>query len=109
MITGTYERQYGRDDINYRTWYSDWAKLLAQTYTRPEIETRLGVTQCDLSKAAKVHHRAVSKSTSMTSNSQHRAQSRNVVAATGDLARALRGALEMHDLFPEYAKEAARK
>jgi hypothetical protein len=40
----------------------------------------------------------------MQSNSQRRAQARNVTAAAGQEAIYLRGALEIHTLFPEHAK-----
>ena len=99
-----YQRMYGRDDVNYQTWYSDWSKSLAKIYTKQEIEKSLGIAQVKLSDAARTHHNAVARSTSMTSNSQRRAQSRNVVAASGELAIALRCALEIHELFPEHAK-----
>ena len=43
----------------------------------------------------------------MTSQSQRRAQSGNVVAAAGEEKIAVRGALEIYDLFPEHTKEMA--
>lgn len=97
-------RQYGRDDVDYSTWYSDWMKRLAKTYTKAEIEKRLGVAADAVAKAARTHLRAVQATHSMSSQSQRRAQSRNVVAASGEERIALSGALEIHELFPEHAK-----
>lgn len=98
-----YERKYGRDDVDYHTWYSDWSKRLARTMTREQILHALGANQQDVGRATQAHLRAVQSTTSMSSNSQRRAQSRNVVAAEGEKGIALSGALEIHDLFPEHA------
>ena len=98
-------RQYGREDIDYATWYSDWMKLLARTKTRKELEQLLGIKTVEVKRASKAHLRAIEQSTSMQGRSQARAQAGNVVAATGDYKIALSGALEIYDLFPEYTKE----
>ena len=79
-------------------------KGLAKRMTRAEILRELGVASCESAKAAKAHHNAIARSSSMSSNSQRRAQARNVVAAAGEYKIALSGALEIHDLFPEHGK-----
>ncbi|MGN6206027.1 hypothetical protein [Humibacter sp.] len=98
------ERQYGREDVDYTTWYSEWARRLAKQHTADEIRSLLGQAGADVARAAASHGRAIAATTSMTSQSQRRAQTRNVVAATGEYRIALRGALEIHELFPEHAK-----
>lgn len=100
-----YERKYGRADVDYESWFSEWSKMLARRMTRSEILREMGVAQKETSRAAKSHHEAIKKTTSMSSNSQRRAHARNVVAASGEYHIALSGALEIHDLFPENAKE----
>lgn len=99
-----YERKYGREDVDYETWYSDWMKQLARRHTRVELERLLGIKSAEASKAAQSHLRAIQATTSMQSNSQRRAQTGNVVRAAGDYMIALNGALEIHDLFPEHAQ-----
>lgn len=59
----------------------------------------------DAQTSALQHLNAIAKSHSMSSNSQRRAQTRNVTAAAGDKAIAIRGALEIHELFPEFSKK----
>jgi hypothetical protein len=100
------DRQYGRDDVDYATWYSDWMRQLARSYTRGELERMLYGASSEAAHSARSHLRAVQRSTSIGSNSQARAQARNATAAAGDYGIALRGALEIHDLFPEHARGA---
>lgn len=104
----TNDRQYGRDDVDYETWYSSWAKQLAKNYTRAELEKRLGIASVAVANAARTHLKAIQATHSMSSQSRRRAQSRNTVAASGEEKMALRGALEIYDLFHEHTKEAAR-
>lgn len=104
MTTHT-TRQYTRDDVEYDGWYSDWMKQLARTMTRSEIETALGIVSVEVKVAARLHHNAIARTTSMQGNSQGRAQAGNVVAAKGEYKIALSGALEIYDLFPEHAKD----
>lgn len=98
------EIQYTRDDVDFETWYSAWMKQLAKHYTVAELEAKLYGAKKEASKAAVVHLRAIQRTHSMTSNSQARAHAHNVTAAAGDYAIALRGAIEIHKLFPEHAK-----
>jgi hypothetical protein len=98
-------RQYERKDVDYGTWYSSWMKRLARTKTRAQIEVELGAASSKASSAADAHLRAIESTTSMTSNSARRAHARNSCAAAGDYKIALGGALEIHDLFPEYATQ----
>lgn len=97
-------RQYGREDVDFETWYSPWMKSLAATRTVAELERALYGAQKEAGKAARSHLRAVESTASMGGQSARRAHARNVTAAAGDYAIALDGALEIHELFPEHAK-----
>lgn len=99
--------QYGRSDVRYETWYSDWSKSLARRMSIDDILRELEGADAEVAHAARIHLRAVDATTSMHSQSQRRAQSRNVVRAAGERKSALRGALEIHVLFPEYVGVAA--
>jgi hypothetical protein len=81
--------QYTRDDVDYETWYSEHAKNLALLHTRAKLESFLGITSGAAHKASAQHHAAVKATTSMTSQSQ---------------LIAIRGAIEIHHLFPEHAR-----
>lgn len=98
-------RQYGRDDVVFADWYNPWMKLLARTHTVAELESMLQGASADATKHAGQHLRAIQKTGSMTGNSSARAHARNNVAASGDKKIALQGALEIHELFPEHAKD----
>lgn len=94
-----------RETIDYDTWYSPWMKLLAKSSTLAELQARLGRNRGRVHKESMAHLRAVQATTSMSSQSQRRAQTGNVVRATGDEAIAIRGALEIYQIFPEHTKE----
>lgn len=97
-----YEKpKYTRNDVDYDTWYSEWMKQLAKTNTLEELDAKLHGAKHEAKKAAAVHLRAIQKTHSMSSNSQARAQARNATAAAGDYGIALRGAIEIHILFPD--------
>lgn len=89
----------------YATWYNDAMKRYAKTMTKQEIEEKLGATSGEANLAADVHRRAIERSTSMQSNAQRRAQSRNVVAALGEEKINLRGALDIYKYYPEHTKQ----
>lgn len=97
-------RQYGRDDVQFDTWYSDWMKRLAKNHTQSELEQMLVRNRCDAKSASKSHLESIQATGSMHGNSSRRAHARNVVAATGDTMIAIKGAIEIHELFPEFAK-----
>ncbi|WP_454909675.1 hypothetical protein [Variovorax gossypii] len=97
-------RQYGRDDVDYHTWYSPWVKRLALVHTVPELQKMAGVASSEATRAAGTHLRAIKRTGSMQGNSMARAHSRNVVAAAGETVLAAFAALEIHELFPEHAK-----
>ena len=44
-------RKYGREDVDYETWYSPWMKQLALNYTRKELERRIHVSQAEIGRA----------------------------------------------------------
>ena len=100
------ERSYGRDDVVYETWYTTWMKLLAKKHTRAELEQLLGIKTTEAKIAADAHLRTIEKSGSMLGYSSRKASARNVVAAAGEYKIALRGALEIYDLFPEHTKDS---
>lgn len=99
-------RNYGRDDVEYSTWYSRWMKDLARTKTRKELESLLGVSAMHAKAGAAAHLRAIDATSSMGGQSQRRAHSRNVMAAAGEYRIAISGALEIYDLFPEHTQAA---
>lgn len=82
--------------------YSEWSKQLAVSYTKDELQKQL--TKCEMltDKYTKSHLMAVEKSTSMQSNSQSRAQTHNVVVANYEKKLALKNAIEIINLFPDY-------
>jgi len=90
---------------DYHTWYSDWMKQLALHYTKAELERKLNGNARQLHSATATHHNAIARTTGMASQSQRRAQARNVVAAKGEEAIAIRGALRIYEEFPEHTKE----
>lgn len=100
------QRQYGRADIEYSTWYSSWSKMLAKKYTRIQLQNKLGSVAIESEKASASHLKAIERTSSMHSQSQRRAQARNLVVASGEEKRALRGALEIYELFPEHTFES---
>lgn len=97
-------RKYGRDDVDYHTWYSPWVKRLALSHTVPELQKMAGVAASEATRAAGTHLRAIKRTGSMQGNSMARAHSRNVVSAAGEKVLAAFAALEVHALFPEHAK-----
>jgi hypothetical protein len=102
-----YQRQYGRGDVNYDTWYTSWMKQLARNYSKQELLNRYYGSVVEGKKVARMHLAAIDAAHSMTSQSQRKAQMRNRTAAEGDLKIALDGALEIYDLFPEHTLEHA--
>ncbi|QSL63961.1 hypothetical protein G0D86_29685 (plasmid) [Burkholderia multivorans] len=100
-------RQYGRDDVQFDSWYSEWMKQLAATYTLDELHRMLEATESEALRACKRHHESIRKSTSMQSCSARRAHARNLVEAAGERRIAIAGAIEIHELFPEHAKQSA--
>ena len=93
-----WEYQYGRDDIDYETWYSKHSKELAATYTVAELRAKLG------------NARDVGEGYSRQWLSRRlRTQSDRVrnmaidAGIAGQEASDIRSALEIHELFPEHA------
>lgn len=90
---------------DFNTWYSPWMKTLAQNYTKSELESRLAKVRSEAIPAAQSHLRAIQATASMSGNSSRRAHARNIISSIGDETIAVRGALEIHELFPERAKK----
>jgi hypothetical protein len=97
-------RQYTRDDVEFSSWYTPWMKSLAANYSKEELQNKLGKSSYTASKAASRHLAAIDATSSMAGQSARRAHARNCVSAAGEEGIALRGAIEIHDLFPEMAK-----
>lgn len=96
--------QYGRDEVDYGSWYSSWSKALAKQHTVAELDRMLLGNRRSAVAAGASHLRAIDATHSMQSQSQRRAQTGNVVRAVGEAASAIRGAIEIHFLFPEHAR-----
>lgn len=89
--------------------YNDWSRQLAKNYTKQELENMLYDVNKELSKATKSHLNAINKTTSMQSNSQARAQSRNSVSGAAGKKYAIEKALEIYRFYPENTKEGGFK
>lgn len=85
--------------------YNDWSRLLAKNHTKEELETMIYGAKRSLTSATKTHLSAISKTSSMESNSQRRAQSRNNVSGSYEKKYAIENALEIHEYYPQYAKQ----
>jgi len=81
--------------------YSDWSRLIAKNYTKNEISKVLGLTIGAKTKLSENHLRAIKKSTSMSSNSQARAQTGNSLRGNYEKQKAHEDALELHELYPD--------
>ena len=97
---------YGTGKVNQWPYekYSDWSRQLAKDFTLPELEKRLGVAHRGREAATRSHLAAIDATHSMTSQSQRRAQTGNVVRAGYEERSALKNAIEIHAFFPEHAK-----
>lgn len=84
--------------------YSTWSKGLAKNYTRDDLERKYAKLCGEQVGNKKSHLRAIERTHSMTSNSQSRAQSGNVVRGNYEERTAIKWALEIHDDYPEKAK-----
>jgi len=91
--------------IDYETRYSEYSKSLAKNYSKSELEKSIAKIETEMPRATSAHLRAIEKTSSMQSNSQHRAKSRQVVDGLADEKRSLLAALEICELFPEHAQD----
>lgn len=89
--------------------YSQWPRTIAANYTKAEIERE--INKCDSARGAlgRSHLNAVNKTTSMSSNSQRRAQSGNVFRGNWEKMQAHIRALEIYEFYPEKTKEGAQR
>jgi hypothetical protein len=78
--------------------YYDWAIFLARNYTLEELQTKLNKLIKKTEHIATSHLNAIEKSTSMQSNSQHRAQTGNSLRANYEEKTALKHAIEIKQL-----------
>ena len=98
-------RQYGRDNVEYDEFYSAWMKRLARMHGLDELRSKLCGNKSVAHEAGLKHLKQIQKTSSMQGNSAGRAHARNSVAAAGAYSIALEGAIEIHELFPEEAKQ----
>ena len=82
--------------IDFETWYSPWMKLLARSYTAEELQAKLHDAEAQARVAAKNRFRVIWHTHTLDST-------RNISASDSDYAIILRGAIEIHRLFPEEA------
>lgn len=82
--------------------YSDWSRMLAKEYSEQELTKELSKLENNTEKLAMQHLSAIKRTTSMTSNSQSRAQARNVVTGNYEKKQAYRGALEIIKIFDPF-------
>lgn len=87
------------------TDYSEWARSLAASCSRKEIQKMLSAAGADLTRSVQSHLRAIQKTGSMQGNSGARAMSRNCVEGAGEKKRACENALEIYRFYPERTKE----
>jgi hypothetical protein len=86
--------------------YSAFSRKLAQTHPKAELEKKLRQLEGEQSRNTNAHLAAIDKTSSMTGNSQHRAQSGNVVRGNYEQRRFLEDALEIYKQYPDKTKES---
>ena len=64
--------------------YPRWARSLAVSYSADDLRRMMGLATGEAASAARAHLGAISRTTSMQSNSQARAHAGNSVAAAGE-------------------------
>ena len=84
--------------------YSAFSRQLARDYTRKELEKMLSKLEGEQFRNTQIHLHAIEKSASMTGNSQHRAQSGNVVRGNYEQCRFIKDAIEIHRYYPPRAR-----
>jgi DNA adenine methylase len=89
--------------------YSNWSRLYAKDNTIPELEKELSKLEKEQERNTESHLRSLKKTTSMQSQSQYRAQARNVVTGNYERRRAIEDAIEIHKYYPENAKGSIKK
>jgi hypothetical protein len=86
--------------------YSDWSKLLAKQYDVDHLKTEFNKCE-ELTEVYSIQHlNAIKATTSMTSQSQRRAHSRNKVTGNYEKKMALKNAIEIHKYYPEKCKKS---
>jgi len=89
--------------------YSLWSRQIARTTTKKEIKEVIGICDYNRKHLAASHLKALSKSTSMTSNSQRRAQSKNAMLGNYEKYTAYLNALELYEFYPDKCFDNIRK
>jgi hypothetical protein len=84
---------------------SEESRRLAKQHTRKELERMLKREEANLGIASAWHRNAVSKTSSMQSQSNTRAMSNNTVALHSNRVLAIEIAIAIHETFPEHAKQ----
>lgn len=83
--------------------YSHFSRQLAKTKTVLELKKMLHKEESQAPRLAKSHLMAIQKTTSMQSNSQRRAHSRNSLALNYENRNAIKNALEIYAYYPDKA------
>lgn len=100
------------DDVTATVWryeeYSEWGRRIAAQNSREDIADDLAAVEYDMGLATARHLKAIQGTTSMRSNAQRRAQSRNTVEGLYERRRALKDALDVYRFYPEHTLDAAR-
>jgi hypothetical protein len=81
------------------TDYSTWSRQIAKTKSAIEIEKEIKKLEGNRKKLSQSHLNAIKKTTSMTSNSQRRAQSRAIMTGNYEKLQAYKNALEILNTF----------
>ncbi len=84
--------------------YSLWSRQLAETLTIKELQKVVDELDVLGNRYAKQHLSAIEATTSMQSQSQRRAQSRNNLTANYEKKRAYKDAIELHQYYPSKCK-----
>lgn len=83
--------------------YSPWARQLAKTTSRKELQKELKLCDSQRERLSASHLKAIEKTASMSGCSSRRAATRNSMTGNYERFVAVKNALEIHDLYPEHA------
>jgi hypothetical protein len=84
--------------------YSSWSRQLAKNYTLKELKKVAGECESLTDKYAKQHLSAIEATSSMQSQSQRRAQTKNNLTGNYEKKTAYNHAIELYKYYPEKCK-----
>ena len=85
--------------------YNAWGRSMAKQYDIDHLKRELAQVERETDRLEMNHLRAIQKTSSMTSCSQRRAQTRNSLTGNYERRVALKAAIEIYDKFPEHSKK----